>query len=55
MLGIDPEPGDKPAASKGPHWILWVIIFLIPIPFSPWWLGIICAAVCGLLIYAAMR
>jgi hypothetical protein len=24
-------------------WWWWVIVILFPIPFSPWWLGVICA------------
>jgi hypothetical protein len=33
-------------------WRLWffVLLFLIPIPFSPWWLSIICFAAYGLLM-----
>jgi hypothetical protein len=23
-------------------WWFWLIVLLFPIPFSPWWLGIIC-------------
>ena len=31
-------------------WWWWVIVILFPIPFSPWWLGIVCSVAFILLI-----
>jgi hypothetical protein len=37
-----------------PRWILWLFIFLIPIPFSPWWLTIIMLGIVATLITVAL-
>ena len=37
----------------GNRLFLLVLAFLIPIPFSPWWLGIICFSAFALLVWLA--
>jgi hypothetical protein len=48
------EPEGEPSTSSGllRGWRLLavIVLFLIPIPFHPWWVAIICWAVFGLAI-----
>jgi hypothetical protein len=46
--------GDDPSPS-GWSWRWWLLILLFPIPFSPWWLTIICLAVFCSLVYLFTR
>jgi len=45
----------EPAKTRGVldrpwRWWVWLLILLFPIPFTPWWLGVICLAVFILLV-----
>jgi hypothetical protein len=44
--------GDGPCPSQnGWSWGWWLLIFLFPIPFSPWWLSVFALAVFCLLVF----
>ena len=43
--------GKRPA----PGWLLLLIIILFPIPFTPWWLGLICLFIFACLMYVLTR
>jgi hypothetical protein len=48
--------GDAPSPSRiGWSWRFWLLLLLFPIPFSPWWLTIICLAVFCSLVYLFTR
>ena len=42
--------GDKPSRKK-PSLLLWLVVILFPMPFSPWWLTLICLAVFVFLLW----
>ena len=44
--GIEPSP-----SRNGLGWRLWLLILLFPIPFSPWWVTLICLTVFCLLAW----
>jgi membrane protein implicated in regulation of membrane protease activity len=44
LLGNDEETSKLNGQTR-PSWWLILLIVLFPIPFSPWWLTIICLAV----------
>jgi hypothetical protein len=46
-LEIIPETGKTPL---GWRILVAILLFLLPVPFSPWWVGIVCCAVIGVLI-----
>jgi hypothetical protein len=46
---------DPSSPRKGWPWYLWLLVLLFPIPFSPWWLTIICLAVFCSLVYLFTR
>jgi hypothetical protein len=46
--------GEKGKASKW-EWLIWLGVFLFPIPFSPWWLSLICMAAFGSLLFLVYR
>jgi hypothetical protein len=46
---------DTTPSRKGWSWRLWLLVLLFPIPFSPWWLAIICLAVFCSLVYLFTR
>jgi len=53
-LEKDPKTNrDTPTGWR--YWWLFLLILLFPIPFSPWWLGVICGAVFVLLVLLATR
>jgi hypothetical protein len=47
--------GNSSSSPKGRAWGWWFLVILFPIPFSPWWLTIICVGVFGLLCYVFTR
>ena len=47
--------GDDTTPSRRGWWRLWLLVLLFPIPFSPWWLTIICLAVFCFLVYLFTR
>ncbi len=52
------EVSSKSAAGeprKGWSWRLWLFVLLFPIPFSPWWLTVICLALFCILMYLFTR
>jgi cytochrome c biogenesis protein ResB len=42
-MGND-DQSSKPNGAGRPSWWLILLVILFPIPFSPWWLTIICVA-----------
>src|SRR5437773_1333146 len=48
--GNDPSP-----PRKGWSWRMWLLVLLFPIPFSPWWVTVICLAVFCSLVYLFTR
>jgi hypothetical protein len=47
--------GDDANPSRKGGWRLWLLVLLFPIPFSPWWLTIICLAMFCSLVYLFSR
>jgi hypothetical protein len=47
--------GNQTAPLRGWRLVWVIVLFLIPIPFSPWWLGIICFATFGVLMWLLVR
>jgi len=41
--------------SSGIGWGIWLLVLLFPIPFSPWWLGVICFLAFASLVYLVSR
>jgi hypothetical protein len=37
-----------------PRWFLWLVVFLIPIPFSPWWLTVVMLGIVTAIITVAV-
>jgi hypothetical protein len=46
-MEITPETGNSPS---GWGILIAIFLFLLPVPLSPWWVGIVCCAVIGVLI-----
>ena len=52
---MEPPKSGGDLLSTLPRWV-WLLIFLFPIPFSPWWLGIIFTVVfCLFLLVITFR
>jgi len=48
----DPNGGRFQPTRRGSRaWLLWLLILLFPIPFTPWWLGLILLLVFMLLLW----
>jgi len=47
--------GDDTNPSRRGAWRFWLLALLFPIPFSPWWLTIICSAMFCTLVYLFSR
>ncbi|HZU24813.1 MAG TPA: hypothetical protein VFA04_04785 [Bryobacteraceae bacterium] len=41
----------RPTQRGSRAWLLWLLILLFPIPFTPWWLGLILLLVFMLLLW----
>ena len=37
------------------HWLMWLFVLLFPVPFAPWWLGIICVVLFLTLFFLLRR
>jgi hypothetical protein len=48
----EPDGGQSTSSGRLRGWRLLavIVLFLIPIPFHPWWIAIICWAAFGLVI-----
>jgi hypothetical protein len=41
----------QPRQRGSRAWLLWLLVLLFPIPFTPWWLGLILLLVFILLVW----
>jgi len=38
-------------ARRSRYWLIWLLVLLFPIPFTPWWVGVGCLIIFGCLAY----
>lgn len=53
-MEVSPKTGGNKRSERR-SWLPWLLVLLFPIPFSPWWLGIIFLAAFIVLVVLLSR